>query len=302
MRKAFLWILLAMLAGGIALTMIGIAGARAPVTVARYAVHVPGMRCAARPFRVVVLGDLHVSSLTARPAMIRQAVERANALRPDLVVMVGDYFSHWWPTDAAGRLVGLAPLKGLRPRIGTFAILGNNDISDGADQISAILSQVGVKVLVNDAVVTPEVAVMGVAEITSNTANPVLVEERYAARLATARLAPPPLTIWLAHNPLMIERVASTGDMLFTGHTHGGQILPGLTVPLIDAGIGFGRSLGFDIGWPTERYVRGFYRDGAKRMIVTSGIGTSGLPMRLGVQPEIMLVRFSGCSGGGSIR
>ena len=289
-------------AAALVLIVLGEREAREPVHVAPYTVHVPAMRCDGRSFRVVVMGDLHISSLTTRPAQIKQAVDQANALRPDLVVMVGDYFSRWWPDDAAGRQEGLAPLAGLRPRIGTFAILGNNDISDGAEQISAILSRVRVKPLVNDAYVAPEVAVMGVAEITSNTANPVLVEERYAAKLATIRTPPPPLTIWLAHNPLMIERMASTGDMLFTGHTHGGQILPGLTVPLIDTVIALGRGLGFDIGWPAERYVRGFYRNGPKRMIVTSGIGTSGPPLRLGVPPEIMLVSFTGCPGGGSIR
>ena len=294
--------MLVMGAVGLVLIALGIREARAPVRVATYSVRAPAMRCEGRPFRVVVMGDLHISSLTTRPAQIKQAVDQANALRPDLVVMVGDYFSRWWPDDAAGRQEGLAPLAGLRPRIGTFAILGNNDISDGAEQISAILSRVGVKPLVNDAYVAPEVAVMGVAEITSNTANPVLVEERYAAKLATIRTPPPPLTIWLAHNPLMIERMGSTGDMLFTGHTHGGQILPGLTVPLIDTVIALGRGLGFDIGWPAERYVRGFYRNGPKRMIVTSGIGTSGPPLRLGVPPEIMLVSFTGCPGGGSIR
>ncbi len=284
------------------LVALGFREARETVHVASYAVHAPGMRCAPRPFRVVVMGDLHLSSLTTRPAQIKRAVDKANALRPDLVVMVGDYFSQWWPNDDAGHLEGLAPLAGLRPRIGTFAILGNNDVTDGAEGISATLSRLGVKVLVNDAFVTPEVAVMGVAELTSNTANPVLVEERYATKLAIARIAPPPLTIWLAHNPVMIERVRSTGDMLFTGHTHGGQFLPGISVPVIDAAVRVGRALGFATGWPAERYVRGFYRAGDRRMIVTSGIGESVLPLRLGVPPEIMLVRFTGCDDAGSIR
>lgn len=284
------------------LVALGVREARETVHVANYTVHAPGMRCVSRPFRVVVMGDLHLSSLTRGPAQIKRAVDKANALRPDLVVMVGDYFSQWWPNDDAGHLAGLAPLAALRPRIGTFAILGNNDVSDGADGISATLSRLGVKVLVNDAFVTPEVAVMGVAELTSNTANPVLVEERYAARIASARIAPPPLTIWLAHNPVMIERVRSTGDMLFTGHTHGGQFLPGILVPVIDAAVSVGRALGFATGWPAERYVRGFYRAGDRRMIVTSGIGESVLPLRLGVPPEIMLVRFTGCDDAGSIR
>ena len=295
-------ILLSLIAVAALLILLGIREARKPVVVAQYTVSAPGMRCSHRPLRVVVVGDLHISSIVTPPAQIAEVVRRANALRPDLVVLVGDYFSNWWPADEASRLEGLAPLAGLKPRIGTVAILGNNDWRDGEGQISAILKRVGVTVLNNDVFVTPEVAVKGIAEITSNTANPPLVEERYASQLALQRIAAPPLTLWLAHDPIMFGRVKTTGDMLFTGHTHGGQFLPEITLPVIRTVVAMGRSLGWRAGWPAEHYVRGAYVSGDKRMIVTSGVGTSVLPLRLGVPPEIMLARFTGCVGADSAR
>lgn len=289
--------LLALCLGAAALGVIGFISARAPVIVAHYVTKASTLPCTPNPFRVVVMGDLHVSKWTTPPERIAQAVTLANAQRPDLVVLVGDYFGDGWPQRTAEQLAGLAPLRALRPRIATIAILGNNDWIDGAPQITGILSDYGVVVLDNDAFVTREVAVMGIADITSDTANPQLAIDRYDAALAERRFQQPALAFWLAHDPLMFDRVATTGDMLFTGHTHGGQFLPAVTIPIMREAVSILRSLGFEASWPAEKYVRGDYHADGKHMIVTSGIGTSGLPLRSGVPPEIVRVDFSGCHG-----
>ena len=282
----------------VVLVILGLREARRPVEVARYDVRVPAMRCAAEPFRVVVIGDLHISPAVTPPERVAAVVEQANALRPDLILLVGDYFSTSWPSDYASRFGGLAPLGALRPRIAKVAILGNNDWQDGA-QIARILAQQGVAVLNNGVVVTPEVAIKGLAELTSNSWSPTLIEKRYQISLKRQGIVPPPLTFWLAHHPAIFDRIPRTGDMMFAGHTHGGQFLPGITLPAIKAVVALGRLLGMRAGWPAEQYVRGLYALGDKRMIVTSGVGTSVLPLRLGVPPEIVLARFSGCGGFG---
>lgn len=290
--------LLALCLGAAALGVIGFIGARGPVIVASYVVQAAHLRCSAQPFRVVVMGDLHVSRWSTPPERIAQAVKLANAQSPDLVVLVGDYFGHGWPRDVASRAGGLMPLRDLRPRIATVAIMGNNDWTDGVAQITKIMTRHGVIVLDNDALLTPEVAVMGVADISSDTANPQRAIERYRAMIAQMRIPEPPLKLWLAHDPLMVDRMPGTDDMLFAGHTHGGQFLPNLTIPVMRQVVVILRMLGFKASWPAEKYRYGDYYVGHKRMIVTSGIGTSGLPLRLGVPPEIALASFTGCTNG----
>ncbi|MGE3747077.1 MAG: metallophosphoesterase [Sphingomonadaceae bacterium] len=294
-RRLIRWLSLALCTAAVIVAIFGFISARAPITVAHYRVHAPGLRCTSPPFRVVVIGDLHVSDWTTPPTKVAEAVARANAERPDLVLLVGDYFGQGWPEDRAARAAGLAPLPALRPRIATVAILGNNDWIDGAPQITGILSRMGVVVLDNDALVTPEVSVMGVADISSDTANPLRAIERAAAKRAAMHLPPAPLSLWLAHDAMMFDRVETTGNMLFTGHTHGGQVLPDITIPLIRPMVQAARAFGFKASWPAEKYVRGHYHESGKRMIETSGIGTSGLPQRLGVPPEILTASFTGC-------
>lgn len=278
--------------------ILGLREARQPVGVARYKMRVAAMPCTTKPFRVAVIGDLHISPSVTPPERVATVVEQANALNPDLVLLVGDYFSTTWPDGYASQFAGLEPLGKLKPRIATVAILGNNDWQDG-QQIAQILTLKGIIVLNNGVVVTPEVAIKGLAELTSNSWSPTLIEKRYEISLKRQRIAPPPLTIWLAHHPAIFDRLNSTGDVLFAGHTHGGQFLPTITLPAIKSVIALGRLLGLRAGWPAEQYVHGVYRSGNKRMIVTSGVGTSILPLRLAVPPEIVLTSFSGCDSSG---
>ena len=278
------------------LIILGLREARRSVVIAQYQIHVAALRCTPRPFRVVVVGDLHISPSVTTPERVAAVVEQANALKPDLVLLVGDYLSTAWPSGYASQYGALAPLRNLKPRLASVAILGNNDLNDGA-QITQLLKANGIFVLNNGVFVTPEVAVKGLAELTSNNWRPSLVEKGYENALKRLRIAPPPLTLWLAHHPGMFDRIPSTGDMMFAGHTHGGQFLPVITLPVIKGVVVVGRLMGLRAGWPAEQYVRGLYTSGKKQMIVTSGVGTSILPLRLGVPPEIVLAVFSGCGG-----
>lgn len=268
--------------------------ARRPPVVVRYDLPSRAGACPCRPLRVAVLGDLHVSATTP-PATVAAIVAAVNRLRPDYVLLVGDFLGHGWPADAAGVHAALAPLAGLRPRVGTAAVLGNNDVENGIDLITAGLRAAGIRVLWNDAWITPEATVFGVADLTTDDANPQQAIDRYHADLRHQAQSPSSLSFWLAHQPVMFDRVQTTGTMLFTGHTHGGQVLPTITIPLAHATLRVVRAMGLAGSWPAERYVRGLYRKNGRQMIVTSGIGVSGLPLRLGVPPEIVLARVAAC-------
>lgn len=280
----------ALLSGGLAFS-VGRREARSFPVITRYDLPPRPGHCSARPLQLAVVGDLHVSADTVPPAAVARLVAAINALHPDYVLLVGDYLGDDWPRTRQGIAAALAPLAGLRPRVGTAAVLGNNDWIDGPGLVARQLTAANIHVLRNDAWVTPDAAFMGIEELISNTANPVLAQERYVAAVERGDRRPRALRFWLAHQPILFDRVPTTGTLLVAGHTHGGQILPAITLPV---GRSLLRMLGIT-GWPAENYDRGFYQRGAERMLVTSGIGTSGPPLRLGVPPEIALVSVRPC-------
>lgn len=294
-RPALLIVLSAALVGGTWFVVAARREARQPAAVALYHMSVTASNCPTRPLRIAVAGDLHVSAITP-PGALAEAVRRINAERPDYVLLVGDYLGHDWPRDSAGVDAAIRPLAALRPRVGTAAVLGNNDWADAPVRIAAALAGAGVHVLGNDAWITPDVVVLGVKDLVTDDANPQQALDRYGAALRAGRATPPPLQFWIAHQPEMLDRMATTGDLLFTGHTHGGQVLPAFTVPVARSVTGMLRALGWGADWPAERYGRGIYRQGGKRMIVTSGLGVSTLPLRLGVPPEVILLSVPSCA------
>ncbi|UAK23392.1 metallophosphoesterase [Sphingomonas nostoxanthinifaciens] len=281
--------------GAATLLAVAFAEARRDPIVISYRLAEPRLSCAASPLRAALIADLHLRA--GDEARLARIVAETNALRPDLILLAGDFFGGDGPPsdDAAARL--LAPLAELRAHDGVVAVLGNNDWHDGAPRAATALTLAGVRLIGNDAFVTPRAAVLGIEELYSNTANPPLAQERLASDLLLTHRAAPPVTIWMAHNPTLFDRVRGMEGTMVTGHTHGGQIWPAMTVPLMRWIGRTAHPLAIGFGWSSGRYVRGLYRRGSARMIVTSGIGTSTLPLRLGVPPEIVAIDFTGCPG-----
>ena len=82
-------------------------------------VALPGWPAGAAPVRAVLISDLHVAGPDMPPARLARIVAQVNALRPDLVLIAGDFISdkrastrHYSQAEAA------APLAGLRARLG----------------------------------------------------------------------------------------------------------------------------------------------------------------------------------------
>jgi predicted MPP superfamily phosphohydrolase len=94
-------------------------------------------------------------------------------------------------------------------------------------------------------------------------------------------VAPDGFNILLSHNPDVFPAAVQQGyNLLLAGHTHGGQI----SVEILDQNINPARFF--------TPFVRGLYRSGASSAYVTRGIGTIGIPVRLGAPPEISLLRL----------
>lgn len=230
------------------------------------------------PMSVSVIADLHAGGPDMARAHIRKVVEASNQIAPDLVVLLGDYVAtHRFVTEQVPDEVWAEELAGLKARLGVWAILGNHDWWRGADRVRQVLADVGIPVLENQAVRLGPVGrrfwLAGLAD-------------QLAIRLAPGRFKgmdnlPGTLAgidtddpiILLAHEPDVFPKVPDRVALTLAGHTHGGQI----RVPFVWDHQAYG-----------SRFVYGHIVESGRHMIVSGGLGTSVMPVRLGVPPEIV--------------
>jgi len=223
------------------------------------------------PTRVVLLSDLHVATPGDSPARLRETVIQVNRLHPDLVLIAGDFLSTGSLAFAATPIDAVAPLAGLRARLGTVAVLGNHDDQDRR-ALETLLPQVGVTLLENQAVRRGPLTVAGIGDIFTGHAHP-------DKALAAARPLGG-LPVVLAHEPDVAPRLDRSLRLVLVGHTHCGQIAPWPIGPLFTASA-YG-----------QRYACGAIHEGDRTILVTAGLGTSNLPLRLGAAPDIWVIDF----------
>jgi predicted MPP superfamily phosphohydrolase len=238
---------------------------------------------------ITVIADLHAGGPNMGVERIRSIVETANNLNSDIVVLLGDYFAtHRFVNPVVPHPVWAAELKQLRAPLGVWAILGNHDWWYDIGGVRKALADVGIPVLENQAVPLGEAGNrFWLAGLGDQVAHPIgrnkfRGEDDLPGTLAHVRTDDP--IILLAHEPDIFPQVPDNVALTLAGHTHGGQI----KIPLI---------------WPAfvpsaygARYAYGHIVEDHRQMIVSGGLGTSFVPLRLGVPPEIVLVEVRGPS------
>ena len=219
----------------------------------------------APPLRIVQLSDLHFGPPDMPLARLNAIVDQANALHPDLIALTGDYHGGKWIDLDSGNLDdAIRPLRRLRSRYGTFAVRGNHDEPYWTP---IVLPRYRMTYLQNTHADAGPVTVAGIDDLSTGNAS-------IAAALAGIPVGRPVLL--LMHEPDSFERIPPSVTLTLAGHTHGGQIrLPVLGTPLTNTIFG---------------YVRGRYVEGGRTLIVSSGVGTSSIPLRWGVPPEIDVI------------
>lgn len=242
--------------------------------------------------RVVAIADIHGGSNGVDEAKLRRIVEAANAKDADLIVLLGDYVSQTGPRGNDGKRALRMPVRtiaenlaGLRAKLGVFAVLGNHDGWHDDNEIAGELTSHGIKVL-NGEVATVErngatLRILGLKDQLK-----IVTWEAYSAE-ARALLAPTEGmgdVLVLQHSP-DVAPIIMDGDsispdlrLMISGHTHGGQVwLPVLGRPIVPSSYG-------------QRFAAGHVRDRGLDIFVTTGVGTSILPFRFMVPPEIAVL------------
>lgn len=210
--------------------------------------------------RIAQLSDIHVGRMTPR-AHVRAAVATANATKPDLIVLTGDYVG--WRRDEA-ELAG-HQLDGLdAPRV--LAVLGNHDYFTWGAGVTSALERNGYEVLRNQTTVAD---VRGAPLAMVGVDDPIT---RHDDLDAAFKGVPENVTrVVLCHAPDRAPAIARRGaDLVLSGHTHGGQIyIKGITDRMMKRlGMHFRRGM-FSFGDRTKLYV-------------TPGVGFSAVPRRMG--------------------
>jgi predicted MPP superfamily phosphohydrolase len=247
-------------------------------------VRIAGLPRSLDGFCIAQLSDVHIGQFTGERelAVAREFLRRA---RPDLIVITGDLLDQQISlAPVLGRFV--RSLEGLA-RHGVITISGNHDFYAGVDEVEATLANASIPMLRNQGLFIGDrssaFALLGVDDVwgrrvglgpdlkralqTLETDGPHALG--LDANSARAReLAAEAPRILLCHNPTFFEESAGKVALQLSGHTHGGQIVPG------------GQVLG-------ERWIAGPYSQAGSHLYVNRGFGTVGPPSRLGAPPEI---------------
>jgi len=224
--------------------------------------------------RIALIADIHTGGPFINERKLRRIVELTNQQNPDLIVLLGDYMSpNSWHSHRVEPEVTAAALKGLKAPLGVYSILGNHDWWYNGNKVQRALEANGIAVLEND---VAEVKwrgnsfwLVGLADLWTR---PQHINETVATVPDGSAI------IALTHNPDIFPNVPRNVPLLLAAHTHGGQVnIPLIGTPIVPSDFG-------------PKYTKGHIFENGHHLFVTTGIGTSILPVRFRVTPEIVIL------------
>lgn len=260
------------------------------IVVRRYAPKPPNWPADLK-LRVAMLSDFHFSEPWIGLQALEAIVEKTNALKPDIILLVGDFedgprFSRPVRPDDWAR-----GLSGLQAPLGVHAVLGNHDyprliakrhrfLAEPAAKVA--LEKVGIPVHINDAIQliwngkSFWLAGLGDQCTEFDDGSPLADLDTTLAKVTDD--AP---VILMAHEPDIFPEVPARVALTLSGHVHRGQIRFFGFAPVVPSR--YGRS-----------YLHGHIIENNRHLIVGAGLGHSGLPLRFDAAPEIVLIELGG--------
>lgn len=241
--------------------------------------------------KIVAISDIHGGSRGVTEEKIRFVVQKANEQNADLIVLLGDYVSQ--THEKSGELKMLMEtvadnLKGLQAKLGVYAVLGNHDGYYNDVKTRAELERVGITVLENEIKIIEKdgqkFRLLGLKDHLKLNSWYTFDSD---IRSVVAKNEPAGGIIVLEHSPDILEvlsyhkTLGSDFKLMLAGHTHGGQVwLPVIGTPIVPSSYG-------------QKYSYGHKRENNMDIFITSGIGTSILPIRFMMPPEIAVLTIN---------
>jgi predicted MPP superfamily phosphohydrolase len=239
-----------------------------------YALAIPGWPADCDGLRIAVLADLHVGSPWNGLDKLNEIVALTLRAEPDLVLLAGDYVIHgvrggrFTPPEQTAAALGR-----LEAPLGVWAVLGNHDWWLDAPRVRAALESHGIPVLEDAATQVHGDAcdfwLVGIGDYWEG-------KHDVPAALANVEGSAPVLVF--THNPDIFPDIPARVNLTIAGHTHGGQVyIPFIGRPVVPSRYG-------------QRYAIGHVVEQGRHLFVSSGIGTSIIPVRFLVPPEVSLL------------
>ena len=236
--------------------------------------------------KIVMLADIHGGSNSITLEKMRTVVAKTNEQDADVVVLLGDYVSQGRGGVLKMPMSVVADgLSGLHAKYGVFAVLGNHDGWYNDEDVASELTRVGIKVLQNEVAVIEkdgkQLRFLGLKDHTkilswkgfSSDARQALLDNGQNGDVIVLEHSPDIL-------PVITDELLISNDLklILAAHTHGGQVwFPVFGTPVVPSSYG-------------QKYSYGHIRENNVDMFVTSGIGTSVLPIRFMMPPEIAVL------------
>lgn len=256
------------------------------IEVVRKDICLPALSPAFAGLTIAQLSDIHLNGFT-EPFLLRAAVNQINLLRPDIVLLTGDYVSYSHGRKKGAARDSVRQCASLLNRIACgqrYAILGNHDVWAGAGTVIEAFRANKIPILRNACFplerAGARVWLAGLDDPVYGSPDPDL-----AIPVSIRNVEKEPI-ILMCHAPdyvdeLRLHRAGPSVSLVLSGHTHGGQIRLPFVGPLRLPEVG-------------QKYVQGLFRFGAMQLYVNRGLGTVGIPFRFNCRPEITLFTIRG--------
>lgn len=251
----------------------------------------PGLK-----LRVVALADFHACQPWMTAERIASICRQANALQPDVILLLGDYVSGMrLVLDRVSPDLWAKALSILQAPLGVHAVLGNHDWWEdpevqanggGIPFARRALEGVGIPVYSNRSVrLEKDGRAFWLAGLEDQIG---LLPDRKIGRWGQgkhdlagtlAQVSDDAPIILMAHEPDIFPMVPERVALTLSGHTHGGQVRLFGYAPVVPSRFG-------------DRYVYGHVQEGRRNIIISGGLGCSGLPIRVGAPPEIVVIEL----------
>lgn len=232
-------------------------------------------KASAAGVKLVFISDLHIGAVNSEKRL-NDIVSKINNLEPDIVCIVGDIFNDYYgaiqnPEQA------IAALSKLRSTYGVYASLGNHDGGKTFGQMVDFLKRSNVQLLNDEYALIDNRLILigrldpspigGYGEIARSSINGLYNE-----------IDPALPVVVMDHTPSNLGEYGEEVDLILSGHTHKGQMFPGNLIT----------KLLFEVDY-------GYYQrdENSPHVVVSSGVGTWGMPMRVGTNNEIVLIEFN---------
>lgn len=227
-----------------------------------------------QPLKIAMVSDLHLGNIVGNRHLYK-LVQRVNDMQPDLILLVGDVLDDVIEPFLRNRMT--ETLQQLRAPLGVYAVLGNHEyIGRNIDQYVAAMKEIGIPVLRDETVLLQNgLYLVGRKDKMAEHVDP---QGRLSVEELLASLDQQRPIIVMDHQPAQLNQALQAGaDLLLSGHTHRGQIAPNHLIT---------RRL-FELDW-------GYLHKEQMHVVVSSGFGTWGPPIRLGSRCEYieLMVHF----------